>query len=257
MKIFYRLSENSYKKHKLPGADKLVCFENFKKSFPNEDILVIADHCSDELVEKINHKCEQTNLGNAGAFRYALQLALEDNDINYFVEDDYIHKESGSKYILDGINLFDYVTLYDHPDKYQKVYNYHETCDVYKTNLSHWRTTISTTMTFAANTDVIKRDYDIWMKWTQGFHPNDHDAFCELKARLGVCIPGRACHVDLTHSEMIDEFSIEPWVVSMLIKDFESIINSIPEAKNYVEQIVNVSDWEKLRMLAAIYSMLN
>jgi len=65
---------------------------------------------------------QYVNVGNgAGTFNLGLDLALkfDYDDIVYFVENDYLHLPDSSKVLLDAFELgFDYITLYDHPDKY-------------------------------------------------------------------------------------------------------------------------------------------
>jgi hypothetical protein len=80
-----------------------------------------------------------------------------EDDSVYLLEDDYIHKPGSSLALSEGLLLADYVTLYDHPDKYRLAaesgnrFNHqklHPTI-LYASPTSHWRETNSTTMTFA------------------------------------------------------------------------------------------------------------
>ena len=73
-----------------------------------------------------------------------------------------------------GVQIIaDYVTLYDHPDKYMDhdkggpnpyISNGGEVTRLVKTDNSHWKLTNSTTMTFASKVNTLKQDRDIWMK---------------------------------------------------------------------------------------------
>ncbi len=210
MHAFYRISDASYQKPKLPGCTKKLCLNEFTRQFWWDDIFytIIADRCTDHL-EYIrthlhtNHRIE-TDLGNAGSFRKALQMAalLPDDEVVYFVEDDYFHSYGSVSVIMDAPPV-DYWTPFDHPDKYEKQYGYGETGRVIRTDHSHWRETISTTMTFVTRAKTIRRDMDIWLKYTEGNHPQDHFAFDHL-ARLGrklfCAIPGKIWHTDMTES---------------------------------------------------------
>jgi hypothetical protein len=56
-----------------------------------------------------------------GTFNLALDLALkfDEDEIIYFVENDYIHRPNSSKIIEEGVNLgATFISLYDNPDKY-------------------------------------------------------------------------------------------------------------------------------------------
>lgn len=208
MHIYYRISDNSYQKPKLPVCSKEYCLFNFRKMFSIKDSIhtVIADNCTSETLEMYRYKREawlETNLGNASSFRHALSLAVQlpPEEIVYFVEDDYIHDWKASTLIEEGPG--DYWTVYDHPDKYGPMYDNGETTKLISTRHGRWKYTISTTMTFASRAGTLKEDMDIWMKHTEGPHPNDHQAFLDLSKKgrkLACSIPGRAWHVDLTES---------------------------------------------------------
>lgn len=231
IKIFYRISDGSYKKDKLPCANKEVCLRNFIDCFSNSDITFIADNCNKETISICNQyegRIIETNLGNAQSAMRAIELAIEevqDDDIVYFIEDDYLHnpKYNCSELIVEGLNYANYVTLFDHPDKYMSEYDYGEETKVYKTRHSHWKHSISTTMTFAAKVKELKEDYSIWEKHTSNQHPNDHFIFTEIREKgkkLGVKIPGVSFHVDLTYQ--IQKYirnvkvNIDSWVIPTL-----------------------------------------
>lgn len=295
MKLYYRISDNSYKKQKLIGATKEACFQNFIKAFcgiiysnfskfphyvPKSEIpiKVILDNCvseTEDMVHVSGMPCEKTQLGNAGSLRYALEQAMEgdDNDIIYFCEDDYLHLDTAPKLIVEGMDRSDYVTLYDHPDKYTAQYNGGEFSKVIKTESSHWRYTISTCMTFATTVKTLKEDIDVWRKYTDGSHPHDHKIFTELskekRRRLAVCIPGAACHTDLEYSGRISRMTIEPWAIDMMIQRLESEIESKMEEsfgetiKDSVDRLMlkfsmtgNKNGWSKLVALDAFRSTL-
>lgn len=230
MKIYYRISNNGYLKPKLPYCDKQFCLNNFLKCFDKEDVTIIADNCNEEtlkFIESTKKLYLQSNEGNAGSFRFALDLTwgLKKNDIIYFVEDDYIHNVNFSlpEIIKEGLEIADYVTLYDHPDKYSSLYNYGETSKVVRTNNSHWKYSASTTMTFATTKEVLERDYEIIQKHIKDVHPNDHEMFLELNKKLAVTIPGMAYHVDLSISNLVNpNHLIEKWVLDYIDKDIES-----------------------------------
>jgi len=187
--------------------DKWQCLENFTNIFKNHDISIIADGLNDITWNKLfnlysNYDLHRTAFGsNAGSFLYSLDLSLKlhPDDMIYFVEDDYVHHEGSDIILEQGLSISPYVSLYDHPDKYwgdnaQKMANLFMTEDV------HWRTTESTTMTFASKVSILQADREIFQKWCGGEDKwtHDHQLFTELssKRRLITPIPGYATHMD-------------------------------------------------------------
>lgn len=225
MQIIYRISDNSYPKVKLPGATKKFCFKNCSELFTN--IIVICDNCQESTIEMVKEfNPIVTNLSNAGSFQKAFEISLDfpDDEEIYYIEDDYLHfKKNLQETISEGLAISEYITLFDHPDKYQSEYNFGEPTIVHKTRSTHWRTTISTCMTFAGRVKYLREDQNIWRHFTAGQHPHDHQLFCALKdkqRKLLVSIPGLAFHTDLTYQFQklpcdIDSM-IEPWVIDML-----------------------------------------
>jgi hypothetical protein len=282
MKLYYRISDKSYPKTKLIGATKEVCFTNFIRAFaevifggegpPAEDhtppMKVICDNCernTAKMVQATGLPYTITTEGNAGSLWKTLVLALEeceDDDLVYFCEDDYLHLGSAPKLLREGIQHTDYVTLYDHPDKYTKYYNNGEFSKVIRTASSHWRYTASTCMTFGAKIRTLKKDMKIWEEYTSGDHPFDHDIFMSLNnkdRRLAVCIPGVACHTDLSFSGMINQMSLDPWAIDMMVaylnRECEELAIAQDKGFEYLqmaEPLVNKTKSEQLLLLDAI-----
>jgi|694.fasta_scaffold17329_2 hypothetical protein len=276
MKLYYRISDNSYKKDKLIGATKEICLINFVKAFheiifgpvmpPLQDFIppmkIIADKCEDKTIAMLHETgipVVVTNYGNAGSLKYALDIALEeckDDEVVYFVEDDYLHLGSAPKLLEEGIKRADYVTLYDHPDKYTPQYNGGEYSKVIRTASSHWRYTISTCMTFATKVKTLREDYGTWAKFIDGIHPHDHQIFTELnkdkRRRLAVCIPGVACHCDLEYSQRVQKMLIEPWAIDLVCDELLAKIN--PNHPS-LSALSSKKGLEKLMLLHAIVQL--
>ena len=132
-------------------------------------------------------------------------LDFNSNYSVYLVEDDYLHLKGARKVLLEGIKIADYVSLYDHPDKYLNanqggnpfVQDGGEVTKVYRSESCHWKLTNSTTMTFASTADVLKRDKEILQKWTTGTYPEDFKMFIELRENdrsLITPLPGYSTH---------------------------------------------------------------
>ena len=214
MKIIYRISDTGYKKIKPSYINNENCIKNFFTVFQNEDILILADNICQNTYKMINkyatrNNIEEVSIGHgAGTFNLALDKAilLNDNEIVYFVENDYLHRINSPYLILDGFNIgADFVTLYDHPDKYlDPKYGGNKYCHggaentrVYLGQYCHWKLTNSTTMTFASKVNTLKKTEMILRKWTSGNHPYDFDMFLELqslKYSLVSPIPGYSTH---------------------------------------------------------------
>ena len=196
----------------------------------------MADNCEDDTIEMCadllqgrNHMGYCTNEGNAGSFRWCVNLIPNlmqmGSEPIYFLEDDYLHRDiSVEKELERGLELGDYATLYDHPDKYQSEYDFGETSQLLRLGDAHWKTTISTTMTFATTQQVIQEDAEIWLKHTKEDHPTDHECFEELKERdrkLVCRIPGLSHHTDLTYfDEKRRSDLMENWVLKEIEDHF-------------------------------------
>ncbi len=216
MEIIYRISDAGYNKVKPEYINNELCLKNFCNVFFDNihDIKIIADNVSEHTFNMIKkyidtHNITRVSVGHgAGTFNLALDRALtyNDDEIIYFIENDYLHKPESAKILKEGFELgASFVALYDHPDKYldpSKGGNPYcegggEDTRVYLTDSCHWKITNSTTMTFAAKVSTLKRVEPILRKYTSGKHPNDFQMFLELRQQgelLITPIPGYATH---------------------------------------------------------------
>lgn len=218
LKAIYRISDGSYKKERFTFAPKEVCLRNFVGVFrmPATDLTIIADNVGDEtfaMVNRLHPNVIRTNFGNgADSWRHAaFDIALKkfnDDDVVYFVEDDYLHVPGAKQALVEGISIADYVSLYDNSDKYINaadggpnhfVEHGGEMTRVIRTPSSHWKVTNSTTMTFAVTVTTLREDREVWGKFTKGGHPRDFEAFLTL-AESGrsviTPIPSRSTHCE-------------------------------------------------------------
>jgi hypothetical protein len=213
MKIIYRISDTGYNKIKPDYINNENCLKNALELFPwtEYDWSVIADNISKEtnnMIQKYiprNH-IDYVSVGHgAGTFNLALDEALQydDDEIIYFIENDYLHKPGSDKVLLEGFNVgYSYVALYDHPDKYINganplVEDGGEVTRVMLSESCHWKITNSTTMTFAAQVKTLKEDESILREYTSGSYPRDFEMFLALREKqhgLITPIPGYATH---------------------------------------------------------------
>ncbi len=213
--LYYRICDQGYPKEKPSYITKEHCLANAIREFPVCDVEwhVLADNISEETYQMIlkylsANVINRVSVGNgAGTFRMVYESAIEQDDdtLVYFLEDDYLHVPHSLDYLKEAAvcNYADYLTLYDHPDKYKNEKNPYitkggEASYVYWCGHRHWKITNSTTMTFAAFANVLKKDKNTFFRWTDGRHPWDFIIFTDLikmKDRSLVCpIPSCSTH---------------------------------------------------------------
>lgn len=206
--------------------DKWKCLKNFTTVFAEQDITIVADGVADEVWEQLNTlyptlDLQRTNFGhNAGSFLYSLEQAvnLTDDTMVYFVEDDYVHHEGADLILQQGLMIAPYATLYDHPNKYWEP-EVKQPCLLLKSESCHWRTTPSTTMTFATRVGFLKADKVEFYRWCNGDDNWTHDTqlFEKLSQTRGLVspVPGYSTHCD-------------QWVVDSLV-DWQDVLNRTTE----------------------------
>ena len=220
MKVYYRISDVGYKKVKAPYINNENCIKNFIKNFLNnntEDIIVLADNVCESTYNMIKSYVPENNIvkckkgSGAQTFNVVLDMALKlnDNEIVYFVENDYVHRPNSKKILEEGFEIgSNFVCLYDHPDKYingteggnPQVENGGEYTQVFLSDSCHWKLTNSTTMTFASTVKTLRTNESILRKWTSGTYPEDYKMFLELRDNghaLISPIPSYSTHGDL------------------------------------------------------------
>jgi hypothetical protein len=164
----------------------------------------IEDHfLQNKNVNKISRKGGNDAQSFLNILNYVIEQNYDDNDIIYFLEDDYLHKQGWIDIMLEGFEYIgaDYYTLYDHPDKYYLPMYESLQSKIIATPSIHWRTTPSTTNTYACTFETLKKHLDIHVKscdlvekWTK-----DHVKFTKLwsiGSNLISCIPGYSTHVE-------------------------------------------------------------
>ena len=229
---YYRISSSNPIKLRFPKGHKFHrdmmkrdCFGNFIDVFNPQDLVVFADNCDEILLKYLRdlrsfYHFEIVETQSQGRADSLIQLFnriisdCDDDDLIYISEDDYLYLDDASDVFKEGIRLGDqfnlhYVGLYDHPDKYSKMYGYSEQCEVFLSGLTHWRTTISVCLSFGMTGRVFREDNELWFRHAR--HNHDHEAFVELRNRgrkLIIPIPGRATHLQ------------PPWVDRFIEKNY-------------------------------------
>src|SRR3990167_1312854 len=215
IEIFSRqafFSSISAHKKRPPHFSRERCFQNLVETtdFSKANLRILFDLANGP---KENHFLKEEKRfpifefrggTETAAFLFLLQtvsrLPIDPETILYFVEDDYLHNPSWIEILLEGFQLpdIDYVTLYDHQDKY---FLYPELqSQIFVTPSCHWRTTPSTTNTFAVRFRTLLADLAIHRKYSRNRKISaDHKKFIHLQKkgrRLISSIPGWSTHAE-------------------------------------------------------------
>lgn len=225
-------SSNSDKKANVRprGFSLKICHENLKRTASKYGLditclLDVKNRNGEYFIESDGSKVIE-HIGGTDAtsftnlLNHVSKLNLNSDDLVYFVEDDYFHVDDWPLILADAFEIpqVDYVTLYDHADKYfgmLPMYN-SLTSKIYCGNMSHWRVVPNTTNTYAMKFRTLMNDLEIHYKyskpelqWTR-----DAEKFAELSSHgrtLVSPIPGYSTHLENPYmSPLIDwEYLIE------------------------------------------------
>jgi glycosyltransferase involved in cell wall biosynthesis len=200
-------SISSHKK-RFPKFSHELCYQNLKETFDFKaaNLTFLFDAAKGPLAEhflKNEKNVIQIQEGSeAGSFLRLLdhvsKLDLHPETILYFLEDDYLHRPGWLPLLEEGLEIAEYVTLYDHKDKY---FLYPELSSrIFVGAKSHWRTTPSTTNTFALRFKTLLRDLSIHRQFSENRAiSTDHEKFCQLHAQGIILIssmPGFSTHAE-------------------------------------------------------------
>lgn len=208
-------SEVSAHKARPKGFDRKKCFLNLLETTSNERGVNITCLLDNSRKDNRPHFLEQqtdvpvipfSGGSECASFLFMLDyvLATKQNEeaIIYFLEDDYLHKPGWVKIMREGFSIpqIDYITLYDHRDKYEHC-NYSDLrSQLFYTPSCHWRTTPSTTNTYAMLGKTLARDEAIHRQFSSaGTISQDHAKFCALEQegkKLISCLPGFSSHLE-------------------------------------------------------------
>lgn len=224
IKVFLR-HWNGANKRKLDIRPSWFSYENCYRSIKdaNIDLTILLDGTKKDHHFKFdnNDNIIEFNGGSDAssllyAFNYIQSCNLDDNDIIYLVEDDYLHMKNWESILLEAFESFnvDYVTLYDHPDKYfLPMYNDLQS-KILNTKSCHWRTTPSTCNTYAGKWKTFKKHWnDFHIKYCLPEYTHDgydHTKFTELwnsGSNLISCIPGYSTHCENSFLSPIIDWS--------------------------------------------------
>jgi hypothetical protein len=136
---------------------------------------------------------------------YIANTNVADHDLIYILENDYLHAFDWMQHLyeLQSSDLvFDYVSLYDHSDKYLFQNGFHKNyanlqSQIFVAGQRHWRTVPSTCYTFITRGKTFREDFEILKSDLM-----DHQMFGELEKKgrtLISPIPSLATHCMSTY----------------------------------------------------------
>ena len=197
--------------------NKIKVFENFKNTLdPN---LVNYTIVYDEFYGSIDKtflaqekNVEVIKCGNeCDSFLKTLDIIqsrnFDDEQIIYFLEDDYLHCPKWCEVLLEGFDIKShYITLYDFDFFISKGY----LCEIFVTQNSHWRAVPATTNTFACRYKTLMEDIEIQKEYSiygvkeidEYSYSRDYNKFWELQKKQRYIIspmPGWSTHCDANH----------------------------------------------------------
>jgi hypothetical protein len=171
----YNVEGKGYK-YRPSWFDYESCFKNFLSTIKDKNIdlhLVMDGKVDNNWIGKyrqhyILHEIEGGSNEKAVKTMYNIVKSIGDNiannDLIYFVENDYLHVDGWVEKIINLFSIYnnlDYVSLYDHGDKY-----FHSNYDdlvskIFISSTHHWRTIPSTCGSYITTKQTFMEDYDI------------------------------------------------------------------------------------------------
>lgn len=170
--IVYRSTGGDNPKNRPAFYSKMLCLQSFLQAVEvvrgRVRITFVNDGpMPDDRLEVMRQKGEVIGLpglGNSPSYRKALDIALgtSPESLIYFAEDDYLYSPQAFVGLFDAFDSIpeaDYVTLFDHRDRYVRRDDSRRGYSrVYVAGGRHWRTVESTCMTFGARLGRLKKD---------------------------------------------------------------------------------------------------
>jgi hypothetical protein len=211
-------SDISAHKNRFPGFSRKKCHDNLVATLDpkrvNVTFLLDTYHPSTTphfVLQQTRYPVIEIKEGTeTGSFlkllSYVESLDLSPQTIVYFLEDDYLHQEGWVDVLIEGCSIPEahYVTLFDHRDKYFHPNYTSLKSKIFHTEHCHWRTTPSTTNTYAMRYETLKEDISIHRQFSEGRKISaDHEKFLELGKQgrnLISSIPGWSTHVETDYS---------------------------------------------------------
>ena len=174
--IFYRHynTQGTGNKNRPSWFDYEKCYDNLINSInlnKSVEINIVYDGKEDNWIKRKDYSTfYEIKAGeDMESFWETIKIAhkdtsIVDGDLIYFLENDYMHVEGWVGKVLELFQTYtglDYVSLYDHNDKYLLPMYDNLTSKVFTTPSHHWRTTPSTCGSFITTKQRLDEDFDI------------------------------------------------------------------------------------------------
>ncbi len=206
--IYYRhAAVNDLGRYRPSWFNYEKCFLNLLKTiegYNNVYLTVVMDgYDPTNFIYKYKDQYElfQTNKNSSlsswrDLLAYVKEQSMAPDELIYWVENDYLHVEGWVDKITTLFKTYsglDYISLYDHNDKYTYPDYDNLASKIIVTENHHWRTTPSTCGTYIVSREIFDKDYDI-----QSTHIGDHNTFLWLNENrqrfVFSPIPGLSTH---------------------------------------------------------------
>ncbi len=222
LNIFYRSTGGENTKGRPPYYGKVLALRSFLNAFRHVRERASITFVNDgpmpeervEFMKKWGEVVPLPGLGNSPSYRETIRMAtaLPADQLVYFAEDDYLYTEEALIALLaafDELPTVDYVTLYDHLDRYTRTDDSRSgRSRIYLAGGRHWRTVDSTCMTYGARIARLRSDAWIQRLGTIPRTPRDRTMwrmtqgekwfFWKLPKRTLIGpVPSLATHMDL------------------------------------------------------------
>jgi len=189
-------------------TDRNICTIKiiYDSHFGDSSLDFFTDLSDDIELVKIN--CGTEALSFLETLKIIASDNNEDDTIIYFLEDDYLHREGWENVMIEGLGISDYISLYDHLDKYLDYPDLKS--KILISNSTHWRTVPSTCNTYACRWKTLKEDFEIHKYYSINCHEgvsSDNSKFIHLESinrSLITPMPGYSTHCDYLQSPVID-----------------------------------------------------
>jgi hypothetical protein len=226
MKVILRTCDKVASVHALPrpfGLSKReliqTCFKSFTHSMGHHhpfELHIVADEISEDLANFFiackgaakDIKFYHGKYGNDASLMKMFEIAetFDDEDIVYFLEDDYLHHYSfGDRMtdVFEKIKQDFFVHPSDYPDQYIRR-DLIIPAMIFLTDHCHWRQVSSTTFTFLCRSNMVKK----YISHMKSSTVNADDGFLSKIFRETPCfspLPGLATHMHMgTMSPLCD-----------------------------------------------------
>ena len=188
--IYYRhTSNNTSNPFRPQWFSYEKCFENLLKTIEGYDnIHLTLAMDGKNVLDFTNHYKDKYTLfqtyhnSSLKSFKdlldYVKNQPMEENDLIYWLENDYLHIDGWVDKITTLFKTYsglDYVSLYDHNDKYFLPMYDDLVSKIIVTENHHWRTTPSTCGSYIITRKTFDEDYDVWLNAV-----GDHNTFLYL-----------------------------------------------------------------------------